>query len=93
MSAAVFMEYIGFKSLPQGREYAFHVRFSPQDSRNFTLTISSEAFASHRVNYQDGPSVCSSQLKRELTANPDLPTGTRFVVGENDIDDHKLKRS
>ena len=91
MSAAIFMEYIGFKSLPQGREYAFHVRFSPHDSRNYTVTICSEAFVSRSLKYQDGPAVCSSQLKRELAANPDTPTGTKFMIDEKHIDDHKTK--
>ncbi len=84
------MEYMGFTSTTQGREYAFHVRFSPQDSRDYTLTITSEAFSSRRVSYQDGPNVCSSRLKRELTANPDTPTGTSFLIEGKEIDDHKL---
>ena len=33
MNEAVLMEYMGFKSTTQGREYAFKVRFSSQDSR------------------------------------------------------------
>lgn len=90
MSAEVFMEYMGFTSTSQGREYAFHVRFSPQDSRDYTVTIVSEVFASRRVSYQDGPNVCSSRLKRELTANPDAPTRTSFLIDEKEIDDHKL---
>jgi hypothetical protein len=78
MSEAVFMEYMGFKSTTQGREYAFHVRFSSQDSRDYTVTIASEAFIGRRVSYQDGPNVCSSRLKRELTANPGVPTFAIF---------------
>jgi len=69
------MEYMGFRSTKQEREYAFHVRFSRQDSRDYIATITSEAFTSRRERYQDGPNVCSSRLKRELTANPDAPTG------------------
>jgi len=91
MSEAVFMEYVGFKSTTQGREYAFHVRFSSQDSRDYTVTIASEAFASRRVSYQDGPNLCSSRLKRELTANLDVPTGTSFLIEQKEIDDHKLR--
>jgi hypothetical protein len=90
MSEAVFMEYMGFKSTTQGREYAFHVRFSSQDSRDYTVTIASEAFISRRVSYQDGPNVCSSRLKRELTANPGVPTGTSFLIDQKELDDHKL---
>jgi len=90
MSGAVFLEYMGFISTTQGREYAFHVRFSPQDSRDYTVTITSAAFSSRRVSYQDGPNVCSLRLKRELTANPDTPTGASFLIDEKEIDGHKL---
>jgi hypothetical protein len=86
----ILMEYMGFTSTALGREYAFHVRFSPQETRDYTVTISSEAFRSRRVSYQDGPNMCSSRLKRELTANLDLPSGTSFLIDEKEIDDQKL---
>lgn len=91
MSVAATMEYLGFRSTPQGREYGFHVRFSQEDSRDYTVTIAAEAFATRRVSYQDGPNVCSSRLKRELTANPDVPTGTSFLIDEKEMDDQKLR--
>jgi hypothetical protein len=93
MSEAVFMEYMGFKSTTQGREYAFHVRFSSEDSRDYTVTIASEAFTARCVSYQDGPNVCSSRLKRELTANPGVPTGTSFLIDQKELDDHKLRQT
>jgi hypothetical protein len=91
MSEGILMEYMGFTSTTEGREYAFHVRFSSQDSRDYTVTIASQAFASHRVSYQDGPNICSSRLKRELAANPDVSAGTSFLIDEKEIDDHKLR--
>jgi len=91
MSQTVFMEYMGFISTTQGREYAFHVRFSAQDSRDYIVTIPREAFSSRRVSYQDGPGVCSSRLKRELTTNPAALTGTSFAIDWKEMDDHKLR--
>jgi hypothetical protein len=91
MTDAVLMEYMGFNSTKQGREYAFHVRFSAQDARDYTVTIASETFTSRRVSFQDGPNVCSARLKRELIANPAIPTGTDFLIDEKEIDDHKLR--
>ena len=93
MSDTVFMEYMGFKSTTQGRDYAFHVRFSAQDSRDYSVSISTAAFTSHRVSYQDGPNVCSSRLKRELTANPNVPTGASFLIDQKELDDHKLRQT
>jgi hypothetical protein len=93
MSEPIFMEYVGFISAAQGREYAFHVRFSSQDSRDYTVTIATDVFASRRVSYQDGPNLCSSKLKRELTANPDVPTGTSFVIDQKEIADHNARQT
>ena len=91
MSAGILMEYRGFKSTTQGREYAFHVRLSSEDSRDFTVTISTEAFSSHLVSYQDGPNVCSARLKRELTTSPDVPTGTSFLINQKEMEEHKVR--
>ncbi|MGH9733032.1 MAG: hypothetical protein ACRD8A_00410 [Candidatus Acidiferrales bacterium] len=93
MSEGVFMAYMGFTSTTQGRQYAFHVRFSAEDSRDYTVTIPGDAFSSRRVSYQDGPNVCSSRLKRELTANPTVPTGTSFLIDRDELDDHKLRQA
>jgi|SRR5580692_814187 hypothetical protein len=92
MTAAVYMEFLGFKSTTQGREYAFHVQFSAQDSRDFTVVITSEAFSSRRVSFQDGPNVCSSRLKRELSTNPETATGTAFLIDEKEIEDYQKLR-
>ena len=81
---------MGFTSTTRGREYAFHVRFSPEDSRDYIVTIALEAFTSRRVRYQDGPNICSSRLKRELTANPEAPTGSSFLIDEKEFDGNKL---
>ena len=87
------MEYMGFKSTTQGREYAFHVRFSSQDHRDYTVIIASEAFTSRGVIYQDGPNLCSSRLNRELIANPNVPTGTSFLIDQKEIADHKVRQT
>lgn len=86
------MAYRGFTSTTQGREYAFHVRFSSEDSRDYTVTIPIEAFSSRCVSYQDGPNVCSSRLKRELTANPGAPSGTSFLIDQHELEEHKLRQ-
>jgi hypothetical protein len=93
MSQGILMEYVGFRSTTQGREYAFHVRFSSQDFRDFTVTIHSGAFTSRRVSFQDGPNVSSSRLKREIAANPDVPTGTSFLIDQKEIDNDEAKRA
>lgn len=97
MTNSIVMQYLGFESKNQGREYAFQVRYAAEDVRDFTLTIADDAFISHRIRYQDAPDVCSLKLKRELTANADLPSRTNFPVTDRELEDyragHKTKSS
>jgi hypothetical protein len=93
MTQAIFMQYVGFESKDQGREYAFQVRYGAQDVRDYTVTIAGEAFVSGRLRYQDGPNVCSSRLKRELTGDSNLPTGTAFLVTDLELEDYNSRHS
>jgi hypothetical protein len=90
MSDAILMQYVGFESKNQGREYTFQVRYAADDIRDFTLTILNQAFTSHRVRYQDAPSVCSLKLRRELTANANHPSQTNFLISDAELDDYRL---
>ncbi len=90
MSDSILMQYLGFESRGQGREYAFQVRYNAGDVRDFTLTILNEAFTSHRVRYQDAPDVCSSKLRRELIANANHPTNTHFAISNSELDDYRV---
>lgn len=89
MSDSILMQYLGFESRGQGREYAFQVRYNAEDVRDFTLTILNEAFTSHRVRYQDAPDVCSLKLRRELIANANHPSNTHFAISNGELDDYK----
>jgi hypothetical protein len=89
MSNSILMQYLGFESKNQSREYAFQVRYAAEDVRDFTLTIADVAFTSHRVRYQDAPDVCSLKLKRELTANADLPSNTNFPITDSELEDYR----
>lgn len=85
----ILMQYLGFKTSGEWREYSFRVRYAAEDIRDFTLTILNEAFTSHRVRYQDAPDVCSLKLRRELIANANLPSNTNFAISDNELDDYK----
>jgi hypothetical protein len=93
MTHGIFMQYTGFESKNRGREYAFQVRFAAEDVRDFTVTITVEAFDSRRVRFQDAPDVCSLRLKRELTANVDCPSNTNFLITDTDLDDYRNSHS
>jgi len=93
MAHQILMQYTGFESNNQGREYAFRVRFAAEDVRDFKVTITVEAFDSRRVRFQDAPDVCSLRLKRELTANEDCPSNTNFFITDNDLDEYSMSHS
>jgi hypothetical protein len=90
MTNSILMQYVGFESKGQWREYAFQVRYAAEDVRDFTLTILNEAFTSHRVRYQDGPDLCSWKLRRELVANANYPSRTSFAVSDTELDDYRV---
>ncbi|MGB6876195.1 MAG: hypothetical protein WBD87_09195 [Candidatus Acidiferrales bacterium] len=90
MSDSILMQYLGFESRGQGREYAFQVRYTAEDVRDFTLTILNEAFTSHRVRYQDAPDVCSLKLRRELIANANHPSNTHFAISNSELEDYRV---
>jgi hypothetical protein len=78
MSHSILMQYLGFESKNQGPR--IHLPGSLSRGRR------SQLYAHHRrrclhlseIRYQDAPDVCSLKLKRELTANADLPSHTNF---------------
>lgn len=93
MTAPILMQYLGFESRNQSREYSFRVRYAGDDVRAFTLTILNEAFNSHRVRYQDVPDLCSSKLRRELSANANYPSDTNFAITNSELDDYKAEHT
>ncbi|MFZ0037666.1 MAG: hypothetical protein WAK91_09600 [Candidatus Acidiferrales bacterium] len=90
MTTTILMQYMGFEAKNQGREYLFQVRCTAEDMREFTLTIADEAFNSHRVRYQDAPSVCSLRLRRELVENSSYPSNTNFPITDAEMDDYRV---
>ncbi len=90
MTTTILMQYMGFEAKNQGREYLFQVRCTAEDMREFTLTIADEAFNSHRVRYQDAPSVCSLRLRRELVENSSYPSNTNFPITDAEMDEYRV---
>lgn len=89
MTDSMSMQYLGFESKGRSREYSFQVRYAADDVRAFTLTILNEAFTSHQVRYQDAPDLCSSKLRRELSANANYPSHTNFPIIGSELDDYR----
>jgi hypothetical protein len=92
MSAGVIVQYRGFEVKLLVREYTFNVREAGSE-REFTLSIENEAFVSHRVRYQDAPSICSERLNAELQAHANHPPESQFVISSAELETYRVARA
>ena len=80
MNDNIIVQFVGFQSKPRAREYTFTVREREEEPREYTITITNEAFDSRRVRYQDAPDVCSHKLHRELAGAENHPAENHFFL-------------
>lgn len=88
MSDPIIVQYIGFEVKNLVREYTFAVREAPSEPQEYKLSISNEAFVSHRARYQDAPDICSVRLHRELATSANHPPETHFSVTDAELADY-----
>jgi hypothetical protein len=89
MTEHILVQFVGFQSKQSAREYTFMVREAQTEPREFTITISNEAFNSRRVRYQDAPDICSHRLHRELAAAENHPSRTHFQLTDAELDEYR----
>jgi hypothetical protein len=92
MADQITVEYVGFTAGAVVREYSFLVRESGR-AREYTVTITNEAFVSHRARYQDGPIICSLRLRRELAASATDLSTTQFCITDLELADYHTHSS
>ena len=86
------IQYLGFQLKPRGREYSYRVVASQTETREFTLSISNQAFLEKHVPYQDAAGICYQKLQRELAAeNPGQPLGRHFTISDQELDTYREK--
>ena len=86
------IQYTGFQLKPRGREYSYRVIDSKAETREFTLTISNQAFVERHVPYQDAAAICYQKLQRELAAEtPEEPLGKHFTISDQELDAYRDK--
>jgi hypothetical protein len=73
MSDPINIQYLGFQTASEFREYTFAVREAGSKPLQYKLTIMNEAFEAHRARYQDAPEICSRRLHHELEAYANNP--------------------
>ena len=88
----MLIQYIGFQPKPRGREYSYRVVDPKTDPREFTLTISHQAFTERHVLYQDAAAICYQRLQKELaTETEETPLRRHFTVSDQDLDVYLAK--
>jgi len=92
MSGSILVQYVGFRTNAESREYTFNVRGDGED-REFTLNIANEAFVSHRARYQDAPAICAERLQAELAAHENHPIETQYVISAAVLETYRAARS
>jgi len=92
VSEKIYVQYLGFESKAEVREYTFCVREVSHEPREFILTIANEAFVSHRARYQDAPDICYVKLQRELATYANHPPETHFQITDTELDDYRAAK-
>jgi hypothetical protein len=90
--AAVQIQYLGFRAKPRGRDYLYRVTGAKTEEREFTFTISNQAFAERRVPYQDAADLCYQKLQKALgveTAERPLPLHS--TLSDQELDEYREK--
>jgi len=93
MSGGAIVQYVGFVVKALVREYSFFVREASSEHCEFTMTIATEAFDSHRVRYQDAADICSRKLHRELAVYANHPPETNYRISDAELDDYRDSHS
>ncbi len=93
MSKEILMQFMGFESKRDVREYTFTVREASGDPREFTIAIAHAAFNERRVRFQDAPDVCALRLKRELATWGNDPVECHFDITDAELEDYRSKHS
>ena len=86
------VQYLGFQLRPRGRDYTYRVVDPKSQTREFTLTISNQAFVDQHVPYQDAPAICYQKLQRELAVeNTEQPLPRHFTISDRELDEYREK--
>jgi hypothetical protein len=78
------LEYLGYRTTPEGREYMLRTRREDQ-RRSYTVSIGREAFDAGLVRFQDGPEISYLKLQVELAAHEDGPTEDAFLISDTEL--------
>jgi hypothetical protein len=87
------VEYVGFRSSAQRREYLLRSHIGPE-TREYTIGIAHSAFAARRARFQDGPEICYLRLMKELEAAENAAPGAHdFTITDAELIDYLTRHT
>ncbi len=88
------IQYVGFQPKPRGRDYNYRVVSAKGEVREFTLTISHQAFSEWHVPFQDAAGLCYQKLQKELAAEgADRVLQRHMTVSDQELDEYRQKHA
>ncbi len=82
------VRYLGFESTSEGRSYRLRADVAGEP-RHVTVTIPNEAFAAHKLRFQDAPELCVGRLQREIDSGADVRDGLELRVTPDELDAYR----
>jgi hypothetical protein len=75
------LEYIGFITQGEQREYTLRLRRPGVEDQDFVLAVPLQAFLTRRVRFQDAPDICFRKLQHALADSPEsLPPSFQSIT-------------
>jgi hypothetical protein len=88
----VQIQYLGFETRPRGRDYLYRVIDAKSEKREFTFTISNQAFAENRLPYQDAADLCYQKLQKALgLESSEQPLPGHSTLSNQELDEYREK--
>jgi hypothetical protein len=89
---ALHIQYLGFQLKAHGRDYTYRVIDTKAEAREFTFSISNQAFAERHVPYQDAADLCYQKLQKALgLETPEQPLPHRSALTDRELDEYREK--
>ena len=80
------IQYVGYEPQPNMRTYTFRVIESLVGTREFKVSIKTEALLNSKFKDQDIPDLCFAKLKHDLSVETEeQPLPLRFTVSDVEL--------
>lgn len=88
--AEAHIEYIGFVTQGEQREYTLRLRRAGAIDHDFVLAVPLEAFLTRRLRFQDGPDICFRKMQRALAESPETVPPAFERITEAELEEYRL---